>query len=88
VGGRGNRVLTVAWPEMCTGAEQLTVAEARQSFPQHGIGDDQRGAGGHSAVNVHWRLELPPLVHCLATEPEETLPPPSRTRPVARLAMV
>ncbi len=38
-------------------------------------------------VKVHSRLVLVPQVHCLVTEPEETLPPPSRTRPVVRLAM-
>lgn len=39
------------------------------------------------AVKVHSRLSLLPYVHCLVTEPESTLPPPSRTRPVVRLAI-
>ncbi|GGW79531.1 hypothetical protein GCM10010503_66440 [Streptomyces lucensis JCM 4490] len=44
MGGLGHRalaVLAVAWPEACAGAEQLAVAQAGQSFPQGGIGDDQ-----------------------------------------------
>ncbi|GAA2291802.1 hypothetical protein GCM10010415_74650 [Streptomyces atrovirens] len=43
-GGPGHRVpavLTATWPEACAGAEQLTVAQAGQSFPPCGIGDDQ-----------------------------------------------
>lgn len=38
-------------------------------------------------MNVHSRLVLVPHVHCLAAEPEGTLPPLSRTSPVVRLAM-
>ncbi len=45
-GGLGHRVLvspTIGWAEARAGAEQLGVAEARQPFPQHGVGDDQNG---------------------------------------------
>src|SRR3954469_24215523 len=41
-----------------------------------------------TAITYHNRLLLPFQVHCLVTEPEATWPPPSRTSPVVRFAMV
>ena len=46
VGGLGHRILvspTVGWTEARAGAEQLGIAQARQPFPQCGVGDDQDG---------------------------------------------
>nr|WP_324615851.1 hypothetical protein [Streptomyces puniciscabiei] len=74
VGGLGHRVLfsfspAIGWAEGRAGAEQLGVAQARQPFPQGGVGDDQDGLelidrlGAGLDRGVLGQLEDPGAVH-------------------------